>query len=409
MSNNTETTIPLRCTRPQSISYADLMKPDEDWRNLPDASERRKIQNRLAQRAYRKSDPTIALIPISSLTLHAPGRNMRDRTKEVERLKKQLQQLQEAQDTNNSDANSVSSSNATSEQDGSTSGRSTPSQHDTAFSIELSSPPAILGSEWTGSYFQAWPHTPQQDDDLRGLGLSADGERPMDFDSSSYFPVMPGTEDSISPPSAAARSRAISTSSVTSPPTSQFQQHLRSNSNPPFFSRCGSPSGSPWPQNQRSDSRDSLQIPVMSASPSPLMLDTHAKQNNLLALSPASFTLYTNPEELTLPIPDPSFSLDDLTPTAAYPTPPESHCGGSWPAFDPKSQQRDHSPSAPATNAPLLNLAVESGHIDTLKLLLQRFDILVNAKDWSGYTALQRAIIMGRTDMVSILLQHGAH
>ena len=35
-----------------SISYADLMKPDEDWRVLPDAAERRKIQNRLAQRAY---------------------------------------------------------------------------------------------------------------------------------------------------------------------------------------------------------------------------------------------------------------------------------------------------------------------------------------------------------------------
>lgn len=56
MSNNaqnTQSSTTNRCGRPQSISYADLMKPDEDWRNLPDAAERRKIQNRLAQRAYR--------------------------------------------------------------------------------------------------------------------------------------------------------------------------------------------------------------------------------------------------------------------------------------------------------------------------------------------------------------------
>lgn len=31
-----------------------LMKPGEDWRNLASTAERRKIQNRIAQRLYRQ-------------------------------------------------------------------------------------------------------------------------------------------------------------------------------------------------------------------------------------------------------------------------------------------------------------------------------------------------------------------
>ncbi|KAK6086188.1 hypothetical protein SCUP515_00548 [Seiridium cupressi] len=393
MSNTTQASTPNRCGRPQTISYADLMKPDEDWRNLPDAAERRKIQNRLAQRAYR--------------------RNMRDRTKEVERLKKQLQKLQEAQETTNSDAQSVSSSNTTaSEQDTSASGSSTPSKHDAPFSLDVASPPpTITTSDWMGSYFPVWSQQTAQEDELHGLGLTTDGEHPMSFDTASYYPSITGTDEFVSSPPATARSRAVSTSNLTSPPLQhQHQhQHMRSNSNPPFFSRCGSPAvTSSWAHTQRSDSRDSLQVPGMSASPSPLLIDLHGNQNTLLALSPASFNLYPNLEDLHLPIPDPSFSLDDMTPTAAYPTPPESHPGGAWPAFDAKSQQRARSPSVATTSAPLLHLAIESGHLDTLRLLLQRFDISINAKDSSGYTALQRAVILGRTDMVSILLEHGA-
>lgn len=40
--------------RPKNNTYTDLMKPGESWDDLDDAAERRKIQNRLAQRAYRK-------------------------------------------------------------------------------------------------------------------------------------------------------------------------------------------------------------------------------------------------------------------------------------------------------------------------------------------------------------------
>lgn len=45
---------PGKSGRPPNEAYLALMKPDEDWREIEDSTERRKIQNRLAQRAYRK-------------------------------------------------------------------------------------------------------------------------------------------------------------------------------------------------------------------------------------------------------------------------------------------------------------------------------------------------------------------
>jgi hypothetical protein len=83
----------------QSISYAELMKPDEDWRMLPDNSERRKIQNRLAQRAY--STCSRALQSIRLLLAHScriAGRNMRGCTKELEKLRKEIAQLKNGKD-----------------------------------------------------------------------------------------------------------------------------------------------------------------------------------------------------------------------------------------------------------------------------------------------------------------------
>ncbi|KAH8681840.1 hypothetical protein BX600DRAFT_544330 [Xylariales sp. PMI_506] len=394
-NNNTNTS---RCGRPQTISYADLMKPDEDWRNLPDAAERRKIQNRLAQRAYR--------------------RNMRDRTKEVERLKKQLQKMQEqAQET------SSVPNQAQQQQTDMLPAVHTPRRQDSFQAPRVDSSPAPM--DWTNGYFQVWTPQQHEQDAVNGLGLTTDGEHPMSFETPSFFPALPGTEDFGAVPMAPShsRARAVSASSMSSP-SPQPHQHLRSNSNPPMYSpRCPSPSSSPWPQAQRSGSCDSLQVPGVSASPSPLLLDPSA-QNTLLALSPASFSLYQNPEEMSLPHPDASFSLDDgMVPRATYPTPPHSDisAASSWSGFDVKQHGRNGSGSSTPmsslnssefcpseTNAPLLHLAVAGGHLDTLKLLLQRMDMSVNTKDSSGYTPLQRAVMSGRTDMVMLLLEHGA-
>lgn len=59
----TTTTGRRRSGRPKLNSYVDLMKPGESWDDLDDATERRKIQNRLAQRAYRET-PHILCNPL---------------------------------------------------------------------------------------------------------------------------------------------------------------------------------------------------------------------------------------------------------------------------------------------------------------------------------------------------------
>lgn len=62
----------------------------------------------------------------------------------------------------------------------------------------------------------------------------------------------------------------------------------------------------------------------------------------------------------------------------------------------------------PGASEPLIHLAIARGKIDTLRLLLQDCHISVNVRDKVGYTPLQRAVISGRTDMVALLIKHGA-
>jgi ankyrin repeat protein len=64
--------------------------------------------------------------------------------------------------------------------------------------------------------------------------------------------------------------------------------------------------------------------------------------------------------------------------------------------------------SLPDANAPILHLAVAGGHIDTLRIILKQCNVSVNVRDSAGYTPLQRAIINGHTDIVELLLKHGA-
>lgn len=56
-----------------------------------------------------------------------------------------------------------------------------------------------------------------------------------------------------------------------------------------------------------------------------------------------------------------------------------------------------------------MHLAVASGHLETLQYLLAEGHVSSNDRDNAGYTPLQRAVAIGRNDMVAVLLKAGAN
>lgn len=76
--------------------------------------------------------------------------------------------------------------------------------------------------------------------------------------------------------------------------------------------------------------------------------------------------------------------------------------------FGADAQNADADPQwSPESNASLLHFAVAGGNIETLRLLLKHKPHLTGIRDADGYTPIQRAIMVRRTDMVALFLENG--
>ena len=130
-----------------------------------------------------------------------------------------------------------------------------------------------------------------------------------------------------------------------------------------------------------------------------LLLDTTNLSGNIIGMAPDSIN-GSFPMSFTTPFPSPlqQISID-----------PGLQDSDS--SLDPFCIDIDrtepYSPLTPDSNASLLHFAVAGGHVETLQLLLQHQQAALDVKDSEGYTPIQRAIMLGRTDMVAILLQFG--
>jgi hypothetical protein len=64
-------------------------------------------------------------------------------------------------------------------------------------------------------------------------------------------------------------------------------------------------------------------------------------------------------------------------------------------------------PVSPDASASLLHLAVASGHLETVRLLIRHKKYSMLERDSEGYTPIQLAIVLGMTDIVALFLQDG--
>ncbi|BCR98315.1 uncharacterized protein AKAW2_31634S [Aspergillus luchuensis] len=330
------------------MQHTDLMRPDEDWRQLADASERRKIQNRIAQRAYR--------------------RNMRDRLNKIEQLTKQLRAYEELNlglhIARNGESTSVYQQQQHQSSSSSPSTLQVPLPHENrGRSSGGCSPPSEWEAMSTPSEAEPQPQGPSES---REQYIPV----PLSVPRSTRFNYMSQQECVAS---AEYPQRPISATNLrTSVPAFTWQPQQIENRSRTRTNRQRKETGA-----EPLTPASSLHLPIGAE----MEMD---RDGNGIAKSDAAG------------VPVLPLSAAELSPMADEHFAPEI---GDWTA---------ESQSQSLKRTPLLHMAVAGNHLDTVKVLLQDERVLIDEEDSEGFTAVQRAVMHGRSKIVKLLLEHQA-
>ncbi|KAK7918191.1 protein phosphatase 1 regulatory inhibitor subunit 16B [Apiospora marii] len=377
-----------KCGRPPNSAYLELMKEDEDWRQLEDASERRKIQNRLAQRAYR--------------------RNLRSRNKEVEALREQLMRFREA-DGNRTDTIESSSNSNSSRKSQPSSSRGSPKATD----VQKTQP-----NEWMPSGYenhQFFDNYQDSDDSISFASGSSPGPHsPQSGETDLDIQIIYDEHTSLSPPPSAYNNvfpyEKECNSSGEDPPlpmqpsyhTFDYEsgttnhQHLAPISHHPT-PRYGTPIELSHPATMGSDEDESrfyYGYPTnMCTEPrGPLVSIT-----DFPAPAPGihNHDIHAGERSRNHTIPRDTVNIHPALLYGASP-PPQGTTPGSQQSIWPNMND--------CTVTSLLHTAVAGGYMETVRLILDHWPELAHVVDAEGYTAVQRAIMSGRDDLISMFV-----